>query len=258
MKLRVVGAHNFASRDTRLGCLLVDGVVALDAGSLSVGLTFEEQKQVRAVFVSHKHYDHIRDLLVFGLAATYLGTSIDVFGIEPTVRAIGDDLFGSGLYPDPRIRPSPERPAVRLHVMEPYTPVQVAGGYTVVATPVVHAVEATGYEVTGPDGRRVFYSGDTGPGVAQAWHHVRPHLMALECTLDNSEAKKDQWTMHLRPQSFGVALAAFREMHGYMPKVVACHLAPWFEAGIRAELPRVAKELGADISIAREDDVYEV
>lgn len=247
-----------ASRDHRLGCLLVDGVIALDAGSLSVGLTFEEQRRVKAAFISHRHYDHIRDLLLFGLAASYMETSIDVFGPEPAVSAIASAFFGSGLYPDPRTRPSPERPAVRLHVLEPHKPVQVAGGYTVVATPVVHAVEATGYEVTGPDGRRVFYSGDTGPGVAQAWPHIRPDLIALECTLDDSMTARALSSVHLTPRTFGEAMTQFRRTHAYLPKVVAVHLSPFSEAKIRAELPAVSLSLGTDIKIAREDDVFDV
>jgi len=258
MKLRVVGAHNFASRDHRLACLLVDDVIALDAGSLSVGLTFEEQRRVRAAFISHRHYDHIRDLLVFGLAASYMGTSIDVFGPAPTVNAIADAFFGSGLYPDPRTRPSAERPAVRLHVVEAHKSVSLDGGYTVQSTPVVHAVEATGYEVTGPDGRRVFYSGDTGPGVTQAWPHIRPHLIALECTLDDAMAERAKTSVHLTPRTFGEALTQFRRTHAYLPKVVAVHLSPFSEAKIRAELPVVGLSLGTDIAIAGEGDVFDV
>lgn len=258
VKLRVVGAHNFASSTTRLGCLLVDDHIALDAGSLAVGLSFEEQRLVRHVFISHRHYDHVRDLLVLGLSCTYMNTSIDVYATEATLKAVGDGLFGSGLYPDARSRPSQDKPAVRFHTVSPYEPVSLPGGYTVVATPVVHSVEATGYEVTGPDGRRLFYSGDTGPGVAQAWPHIKPHLIALECTLDNSEAKKDQWGAHLRPDSFGEALVKFNEIHGYMPKSLAVHLAPWFEEGIRRDLPAVARQIGADIQVATEDDVLEV
>ena len=42
VKVRMIGAHNFASRSTRLGCAIVDGRLALDAGSLSGGLTLDE------------------------------------------------------------------------------------------------------------------------------------------------------------------------------------------------------------------------
>ena len=63
MQLRVLGAHNMESRDTRMECHLIDGVLALDAGSLARALSFEEQRGVRAVLLTHRHFDHIKDLL---------------------------------------------------------------------------------------------------------------------------------------------------------------------------------------------------
>jgi hypothetical protein len=44
MQLRALGAHNMESKDTRMECHLIDGVLALDAGSLARSLTFEEQR----------------------------------------------------------------------------------------------------------------------------------------------------------------------------------------------------------------------
>jgi len=46
--------------------LLVDEELAIDAGSLASGLTFEEQARLSAVLLSHGHYDHVRDVPAVG------------------------------------------------------------------------------------------------------------------------------------------------------------------------------------------------
>ena len=42
MKVRFLGAHNAETKNTRLISLLIDDVVAIDAGSLASELTFSE------------------------------------------------------------------------------------------------------------------------------------------------------------------------------------------------------------------------
>ena len=67
MRVRVLGAHQLETRDTRLTSFLIDGVLAVDAGSLTSGLTLAEQETVAAILITHHHFDHCRDLLTFGL-----------------------------------------------------------------------------------------------------------------------------------------------------------------------------------------------
>ena len=43
MKIKVLGAHNTESLNTRYMSLLVDDILAIDAGCLTSTLTFEEQ-----------------------------------------------------------------------------------------------------------------------------------------------------------------------------------------------------------------------
>ncbi len=41
MRVRILGAHNLESKETALTCLLVDDVIALDAGALTSNLPLE-------------------------------------------------------------------------------------------------------------------------------------------------------------------------------------------------------------------------
>ena len=47
MKIKFLGAHNFESRDSHFVSLLIDDVLAVDAGALTSNLTFEEQKNLQ-------------------------------------------------------------------------------------------------------------------------------------------------------------------------------------------------------------------
>ena len=67
MHLRILGAHNIESIDTRMESHLIDGVLALDAGGLTRALSFEEQRGIRSVMVSYRHFDHVRDLYPLGI-----------------------------------------------------------------------------------------------------------------------------------------------------------------------------------------------
>ena len=49
MEVCILGAHHMESSSTRLVSLLVDGRLAVDAGSLTTALSFPQQQEVEAV-----------------------------------------------------------------------------------------------------------------------------------------------------------------------------------------------------------------
>ena len=67
MNIRILGAHNVESRTTRCISLLIDNTVAIDAGGLTSGLSISAQQRLKALLLTHQHYDHIRDIPDFDL-----------------------------------------------------------------------------------------------------------------------------------------------------------------------------------------------
>ena len=65
MKIQVLGGYGGESLDCRMTCLLVNGTIALDAGSLSQALSIERQVRVRSILLSHSHMDHTNSLPFF-------------------------------------------------------------------------------------------------------------------------------------------------------------------------------------------------
>lgn len=245
-----MGAHNLESRHSRLVSLLIDGVLALDAGSLSSGLAFEEQKRVQAIVLSHDHLDHIRDLATFGLAWCYVLTT-PVYAPAPVLETLKEVYLSGRLYPEFSSFP-PERPRFNYHTLEPYKPETILG-YTVMPIPVRHAVLTVGYEVTSPEGRKLFYSSDTGPGLADAWAYTSPHLIITEVTGPNKLEEPLRRGGHLTPRLLAEELRQFRESKGYLPPVVLVHYNLQLKDEIEAEVREVAEVLGTSIQLATDD-----
>tara|TARA_Y100000310_G_scaffold215713_1_gene216645 strand:+ start:381 stop:644 length:264 start_codon:yes stop_codon:yes gene_type:complete len=62
MKIQILGAHICESQTSKLTSLLIDDVLAIDAGGLTSSLSFEAQQKIKAILLTHQHYDHIRDI----------------------------------------------------------------------------------------------------------------------------------------------------------------------------------------------------
>ena len=96
--LRTSGCHKKESRDTLFEAHLIDGILALDAGGLTRSLTFEEQENIQPIALTHRHFDHIRGLLPFGLTMHDSGVIVDVYGIKDTLDFLAEKLIGESLH----------------------------------------------------------------------------------------------------------------------------------------------------------------
>ncbi len=253
MQVRVLGAHNFHSKHTRSVSILIDGVLCIDAGSLSTGLTFEEQGRVKAVLLTHWHFDHIQGLPTFALA-TAGGVTTDVYAIAPVLEALSTHIINGVIFPTFREPLGSRYHSLELRPIEPFEETEVAG-YAVVATPVQHGVPAVGYQVSGPDGKSLFYTGDTSGDLAEAWEHIAPDVLLCEVTFPDSRRKSGR---HMSPADLEEELRRYVEMKGSAPRVVTVHMTPEFEGEIRDELAGVAQRLGVSIELAYEDMVIDL
>lgn len=248
MLLRVLGAHNMESNNTRMECHLIDGVLALDAGSLTRSLSFEEQRGVRAVLLSHRHFDHLRDLLPLGLTLLNTGLTVDIYGIKDTLDCLTDKLMDGTLYPNFLNRHNVDNPVFRLHNVEYLSEFRVLD-YDVMAVPVPHGVPAAGFQIS-KGGSKLFYTGDAGQGLAKTWEHITPDLLLTEVTFGNDGEEIALAAGHLTPRLLEEALTAFHSRHSYLPQVIATHLNPPWEGKIRQELIQVATDLGIELSVS--------
>ena len=253
MIIRFLGAHNAESRDTRLVSLLIDDVLAVDAGSLTSELSFSEQEKIKAILLSHGHYDHIRDIPAF--AFNNLSHTTKVFATPQTLKILSSHLIDGVIYPrfTKKIPFFLEKPSLKFVAIEPFNPMDIEG-YRVVALPVNHTISTVGFEITSKDGKKVFYSGDTGSGLSALWEHISPNLIIVDVTFPNRLENRAKNSAHLCPKLLKKELMEFRRVKGYFPQVILIHLSPKLEEEIKGEVDEVSKELKLSIDIACEGD----
>jgi len=181
MNVRFLGAHNIESQDTGCICLLIDDILAIDAGALTGNLSIQAQRSLKAVLLTHRHFDHIKDIPVLAMNFYHSGTSINVYSTREVHEALSSHLLNGRVYSTFMEKPE-GNPTVIFTTIEPYHSIEISG-YSVLPVPVNHSVTTMGYEITSPEGRVLFYTADTGPGLEECWQHISPHVLVTEVTL---------------------------------------------------------------------------
>lgn len=230
-----IDAEGRASPEQRLSCFVVDGRVAIDAGSIAVGLSEAERASVRDVIVTHPHMDHVATLPIF---------VDDLFGsLEEPVRVrataevcdiLARDVFNGTVYP-----PFQNFDNGRTRVME-FVPFRAGEEFRVahlrvLAVPVSHIVPTVGLVLS--DGERtVGFSSDTS-ATEEFWHAVNrePRLDALliEASFPNSLSKLAEASGHLTPEALAGEL---RKLAHTDLDILAMHLKPSFRRRLIEEL----------------------
>ena len=250
MEIRIIGAHNCESPDTKLISLIVDNTLAIDAGSITSGLPFAAQRGLEAILLTHHHFDHVRDLATLGLNL-YAQRTIELYALESVLDIVSSYLFSDKIYLDFRNRPSPEEPTFKLCPVEPYKEVAIQG-YAILPLPVKHSMSAVGYQITSRDKKSFFFSGDTGRNNSSLWQAVSAQLVIIEVTFPNSRQTLAIESGHLTPQFLKEELGKLKGVRGSLPPIVTVHMNPELEGEIREEVEQVSRELGAEITLGYE------
>jgi len=251
VEVQILGAHSTEAEGLRLASFLIDNVLALDAGGLTSSLSMSEQQQVRAILLTHHHFDHTRDLVTLGANGAAFSAPVAVYALSQTLDIVNSCLLDGKIYADFSKWPSKEKPFLQLKVIEPFQRQNIQG-YDVLPVPVQHTVPSVGYQVTSKDGKSLFYTGDTGPGLAACWQHISPQLLIIEVSGINEVQDFLKSVGHLSAQLLKEELIQFRQAKRYLPRVVVIHIPPQFQRGVEQEVKEVARELETSIDIGYE------
>ena len=205
MELRVLGCSGGEAEGHRLTGLLVNGKVAIDAGSLTQALTTREQIGIRQIFITHSHLDHICTLPfftknIFG----HTDVPVEIHALPETLDALRRHLFNDELWPDFSVIPSPDNPIIRFSEIVPGQAYEVEG-LRVTPIPVNHLVPCVGYLVE--DAKSAFiFSSDTAETdlvyeVANRTANLK--LFITEASFPNEQGWLAEASKHLTPEKLG-------------------------------------------------------
>ncbi len=213
---------------------VINGSLAIDAGSIGFQSSIEAQQRIKHVFLSHGHMDHIASLPMF-LDNVYMPgpDCVSVHGPQATLDSLQTDIFNDRLWPDLVRLSQEESPFIKLFPMQPGDTVTV-GNLRVTALALDHVVPTLGFIVSDNSGSVAFVS-DTQP-CESIWQTLNdlPDLKAL--FLETAFPDRMGWladrAKHLTPTLFAEEC---RKLRHAVP-IIAVHIKPAFREEILREL----------------------
>ena len=259
MRVRVLGAHNLPSRDpihnrgTRHTCFLIDDVLGVDMGGMASALSPTEQGQVLAILLTHRHFDHIRDLPSLALMTLDDPRPIDVYSLPETLEGVLAHLINGDIYPDftqkltdapPKYRFLPVEPGVKFKLLD----------YDIKPIPQPHPVPCVGYIVKSKAGACWAYTGDTGGNLLPFFQDkLSPQVLFIDITFPSRLEALAKLTGHLTPGLLREELLEVMGAKLSLPRMVAVHISVPYLEEVEQEVASLANELGIDLIPGAED-----
>lgn len=172
MKVRAIGCHGGISPGQRTTCYYIDDRFFIDAGAAASGLSIEEQFNVRDVFITHPHLDHIKDLaFVIENSFSEDRQPLRLWSKKSILKDIENHLFNNVVWPDfTKIPNNLQTGSVILHYQDFDDEILLDDKYKIKMFDVNHPGNAVGYCID--DGvSQVIFSGDTGP-TEEIWKYA--------------------------------------------------------------------------------------
>jgi ribonuclease BN (tRNA processing enzyme) len=238
MKWHVLGSFGGSSPTCRMTSFLINGRLALDAGSLTQALPLEQQRSIDHIVLTHSHLDHIASIpfLIENTFGMREG-AIEILVTPGVLRTVKQHLFNNDTWPDFTRIPNDLLPALRLREVAARRPFTV-NGLELTAIPVNHTVPTHGFLVD--DGRgSVLFTSDTGPTqdvwtVANRTENLR--AVIVEVSFPNRLQAVADVSLHLTPATLTAELTKLRRD---VP-VYLYHLKPPYLGELRDELAAAA------------------
>jgi ribonuclease BN (tRNA processing enzyme) len=183
---------------------VIDDVIAIDAGGLGLVGELKDQFQIRDIFLTHSHMDHIASLPIF-LETVFQSSDrcVTLHAGATTLESLRQDVFNDRVWPDFIAMSEKGLPFVRVEELKPGNPVEVAG-LRLMPIAVDHVVPTFGFLVEAA-GVTVAIPSDTGPTESfwrAASEAANLKAVFLEASFPNSMANLAVVSKHLTPSMF--------------------------------------------------------
>ncbi|NND59122.1 MAG: 3',5'-cyclic-nucleotide phosphodiesterase [Gammaproteobacteria bacterium] len=238
MRVKILGCSGGIGKGLRTSALLVDSDVLIDAGTGVGDLQLDELRQIRHVFITHSHLDHIVSLpmLIDNIFDQLLREQLTIYGNAETLAALREHIFNDVIWPDFATLPTADAPVLRFVEISPGDEIAI-GNRSIRAVDVSHAVPTLGFCVA--NGEKVFaFSGDTATN-RTLWpvlnSYQRLDALIIEVSFPDRLAELAEKAGHYTPST----VAADLEKLDHEPEIWVTAMKPGEEDSIFAELQQV-------------------
>lgn len=201
MKIRILGCHGSELPGIHLSSYLIDDSIILDAGSITSTLTFEEQKKIKHILISHSHLDHIKDIAFLADNLQEAPpTPIEIISSEETIKIIEEHLLNNQIWPDFTKLPNEKNPILKYKPIKANAPYKIEG-VEIKAVYSNHVVPTVSYFISNQEST-VLFTSDTGP-TKEIWEiaNKTKNLKAvfIDTTFPNKMQSLADKSKHLTP-----------------------------------------------------------
>ncbi|RJQ40005.1 MAG: 3',5'-cyclic-nucleotide phosphodiesterase [Nitrospiraceae bacterium] len=255
MKIKVLGCSGAEFPGHNPPGFLIDGKILLDAGTIGSYLSEDAQWKIRHILISHAHLDHIKGIpfLADNIIIKNKKHNVTVMGIAPVLKTLKNSLLNNKIWPDFTMIPNVEKAVIKFLEVKPGRQIEI-NGYKIMAYRVNHSVPATGYIIQDKRGKRLLYTGDTGPTHA-IWKEAgraKVDRAIIEVSFPNKMEALAVATGHLTPRLLKKELDKIKILPD---KILITHPKPQHLKTIRSEI----KKLGIlNVRILKDGEVITV
>ena len=254
MKLRVLGSSGSELPGFNSPGFLIDDTLLVDAGTIGAVLDEAAQWKIKHILITHAHLDHIKGIpfLADNIIVNNRSHTVTVSGLPAVLKTLKTSLLNGKVWPDFTRIPNPENPVLRLSPVKPEKTVNI-NGFKVTAIPVSHGVPAAGYIIEDKAGKRLLYTGDTGPTL-KIWKAAERPLdcAIIEVSFPNSMKDLALLTYHLTPE---LLKAEVGKMKNRPDMLLVTHPKPPYLKRIKSELSKTGLK---NIRVLLAGDVYKI
>ena len=187
---------------------MIDDSVAIDAGSLAMSASREQQSAIRDIVVTHAHLDHIAGLPLFiDDLFSSLTEPVTVHATRPVIETLERDIFNWSVYPRFSELSNSNGPVLRYETFgqaEEFTVKHL----TFRAVEVNHRVPSSGFIISDTKST-IAMSGDTS-GTDGFWNLIKSadqiSAILLECAFPDELNELADVSHHLTPKRMAVEL----------------------------------------------------
>jgi ribonuclease BN (tRNA processing enzyme) len=254
MNFRVLGCYGGNMPGKFTTSFLLNEKIALDAGAISLTLSFPEQLKIRYVLLTHTHIDHTFSLPFFidNIFATAKdkGRNITIFSHHAAISALKNHLFNDSSWPDFTIIPTERNPLLTFTEIEERKIFKI-DEFTIKPIYVNHIIPTMGFFIK-KSGKTAIFVGDT-KATEEIWEEANKldklEAIFIETSFPKRFRELAEKSGHLTTKGLAAELAKLR----HHPKIIIYHQKPQYIKEIEKELTALGIP---GLELARQGAVY--